>query len=211
MSAYAHSRIWAAIDAIAERHGLSPSGLARRAGLDPTAFNRSKRVSAQGDRLRWPSSESLARALEAVGEDWASFAMLTGTGRGQSRVVPLLGLAKAGQGGFFDADGFPIAGEAWDTVRFPNVGEDVYALEITGDSMEPVYRAGDRIIVQPGADVRAGDRVVVRTLAGEVMAKSLRRLSDKRVELVSFNPTYPDIQLDRSQIAWIARILWATQ
>ncbi|HOV05280.1 MAG TPA: helix-turn-helix transcriptional regulator, partial [Kaistiaceae bacterium] len=27
-----HAQVWAAIDALAERYGLSPSGLARRAG-----------------------------------------------------------------------------------------------------------------------------------------------------------------------------------
>jgi phage repressor protein C with HTH and peptisase S24 domain len=48
-----HDRIWAAIDALANRAGLSPSGLALRAGLDATAFNRSKRF-AEGGRPRWP-------------------------------------------------------------------------------------------------------------------------------------------------------------
>ena len=60
-----HDRVWAAIDALAERHSLSASGLARRAGLDSTAFNKSKRLSADG-RPRWPSTESLAKIIEAT-------------------------------------------------------------------------------------------------------------------------------------------------
>ncbi len=61
-----HDQIWGAIDALAERYRMSPSGLAKRAGLDPTTFNRSKRVGADG-RERWPSTESLAKVLAATG------------------------------------------------------------------------------------------------------------------------------------------------
>ena len=61
-----HSQIWRAIDALAARRGLSPSGLARAAGLDPTTFNKSKREATDG-RPRWPSTESLARALADAG------------------------------------------------------------------------------------------------------------------------------------------------
>ena len=67
-----HRAIWDAIDALAERHGFSASGLARVAGLDATAFNRSKRVSKDG-RERWPSTESIAKVLEATGESFDQF------------------------------------------------------------------------------------------------------------------------------------------
>ena len=39
-----HAQIWTAIDRLAARADLSASGLARRAGLDPTTFNKSKRI-----------------------------------------------------------------------------------------------------------------------------------------------------------------------
>ena len=57
-----HSQIWRAIDALAERRGMTASGLARAAGLDPTTFNKSKRQGVDG-KPRWPSTESVARAL----------------------------------------------------------------------------------------------------------------------------------------------------
>ena len=57
-----HGQIWTALDRLAERSGLSPSALAKRAGLDPTTFNKSKRITSDG-RERWPSTESLAKAL----------------------------------------------------------------------------------------------------------------------------------------------------
>ncbi len=205
-----HGEIWRALDALAARKGLSSSGLARAAGLDPTTFNKSKRQAPDG-KARWPSTESLARALDAAETSWEEFAaLLAGSAAGLGRAIPIVGMARAGADGFFDESGFPVG--AGETVRFPDLGEDrVYALEIAGDSMEPTYRAGDIVIVQPGAAVRRGDRVVVRTRAGEVMAKVLGRRNDQNVELVSVNPTYPARDIAVPDIDWIARILWASQ
>ncbi len=205
-----HGQIWRAIEALAARKGLTPSGLARAAGLDPTTFNKSKREGPDG-KPRWPSTESLARALTAADASFDEFAaLLAGKPAAAGRAVPIIGLARAGADGFFDEAGFPVSAE--ETVRFPNLGDDrVYALEIAGDSMEPVYREGDVVIVQPGAAVRRGDRVIVRTVAGEVMAKMLGRRNDQSVELISLNPAYPARTLKASDIDWIARILWASQ
>src|ERR1700748_968925 len=97
-----HAAIWKAIDELAARHGLSTSGLAKRAGLDPTAFNKSKRKAADGSP-RWLSTESLTRALDAVGASLEDFAALA-EGR-QGRTAPLLGFAKAGNNGYFDDAG----------------------------------------------------------------------------------------------------------
>ncbi|HBF91547.1 MULTISPECIES: S24 family peptidase [Hyphomonas] len=203
-----HRDIWRGIDALAAHHGLTPSGLARRAGLDPTAFNPSKREAADG-RPRWPSTESLARVLDSVGSRFEDFAALVDGRRGA--IAPLIGFAQAGQDGFFDDAGFPVGG-GWEEVRFPGLEtESVYALEISGDSMEPAYRAGDRIIVSPGSEVKIGDRVVAKTLEGEVMAKILARRNSRAVELASLNPAYPTRSFKPSEIAWIARILWASQ
>jgi phage repressor protein C with HTH and peptisase S24 domain len=203
-----HKDIWRGLDLLAAHHGLTASALARRAGLDPTSFNPSKREAADG-RPRWPSTESLARVLEAVGAGFDDFAALVEGRRGGS--APLIGFAQAGQDGFFDDAGFPV-GAGWEEVRFPGLGtETVYALEISGDSMEPAYRAGDRIIVAPGAEVKIGDRVVAKTTEGEVMAKVLARKTARLIELASLNPEYDPREFKPAEIAWIARILWASQ
>lgn len=204
-----HGQIWRAIDALAARRGMSASGLARAAGLDPTTFNKSKRQGPDG-KPRWPSTESLARALAAAEASWEDFAALLAGRAGAGRAIPIVGMARAGADGFFDENGFPVGAD--ETVRFPDLGEDrVYALEIAGDSMEPTYRAGDIVIVQPGATVRRGDRVVVRTRAGEVMAKVLGRRNEQRVELLSLNPTHKPRELPAADVDWIARIVWASQ
>lgn len=72
---FTHKQIWDALDVIAERQGLSPSGLAKSADYDPTCFNRSKRFSPHG-RERWPSTEVLARVLQVARMDLRAFADL---------------------------------------------------------------------------------------------------------------------------------------
>ena len=207
-----HSDIWQAIDRLAAHHELSTSGLARKAGLDPTTFNKSKRISEEG-KLRWPSTESLAKILEATGASLSEFVNMIEKNSSTHRVqrVPVIGYAQAGDSGYFDDAGFPV-GSGWDDLLFPHIGDPhAYALEISGDSMEPVYRDGDTIIVSPAANVRRGDRVVVRTCEGEVLAKQLARETASRIELISINTAYPDRSLLRGEVAWMARILWASQ
>jgi phage repressor protein C with HTH and peptisase S24 domain len=207
-----HSHIWAAIDALANRLSTTPSGLARMAGLDPTSFNKSKRASPEDPpRPRWPSTESLAKLLEATGIKFSEFALLA-EGRASGQGIPLIGFAQAGSAGFFDDSGFPL-GQGWDEITFPGAHAGLYALEISGDSMEPLYRDGDRILVDPhnSQNLRKGDRVVVKTSDGEVMAKELVRYSARTIELRSLNPDFPDRSLDRLEVAWIARIVWASQ
>src|SRR3954451_22986320 len=140
-----HAQVWTALDRLAERAGLSASGLARRAGLDPTTFNKSKRITADG-RERWPSTESVAKALAATGSSIEIFVQLMGAGR-PAQSVPVLGLAQAGTGGHFDISGFPT-GKGWEEVALPSSGDEhAYALEISGDSMSPAYRDGDVIVI----------------------------------------------------------------
>lgn len=206
-----HAQIWTAIDRLAARTGLSASGLAKKAGLDPTTFNKSKRVTADG-RARWPSTESVAKALAATGTSAEAFvSLITDTARAAAQAVPLIGFAEAGVGGYFDDGGFPV-GKGWDEIAFPAVNDEhAYALEISGDSMLPAYRKGDVIIVSPAAPIRRGDRVVVKTRSGEVMVKQLTRRTAKTIELQSLNAEHPDRTLSTADVLWIARIVWASQ
>jgi phage repressor protein C with HTH and peptisase S24 domain len=205
-----HGQVWAALDRLAERAGLSPSGLARRAGLDPTTFNKSKRVTPDG-RERWPSTESLAKALAATGSSIDSFVQLIGDHGRDMQSVPALGFAQAAHPGHFDAHGYP-AGRNWHEVTLPSVGEErAFALEISGDALKPAYRDGDVIVVAPRTPIRRGDRVVVKTRSGEVIAKELARKTSKAIELKSLNPAQPDRTLATEDYLWIARIIWASQ
>ena len=131
-----HDQIWNALDRLAERAGLSASALAKRAGLDPTTFNKSKRITPDG-RERWPSTESVAKALAATGTTVDTFVQLIEDTARTVQAVPLLGFAEAGAGGYFDDGGFPV-GKGWDEVGLPSVNDEhAYALESSGDSMKP--------------------------------------------------------------------------
>jgi len=210
-----HERVWAAIDALAARHSLSASGLAKRAGLDSTAFNKSKRTSADG-RPRWPSTESLAKIIEATNSSLDDFFVLIQGGapemkRRRVATIPVVGFAQAGAGGFYEDGGF-APGDGFELVELPEgAGEGTFALAVQGDSMLPLYRKGDVLIVKPDSVVRQGDRVVVKTATGEVMAKVLQRQTANSVELLSLNPEHPQRQLPVAEIEWMARIVWASQ
>jgi phage repressor protein C with HTH and peptisase S24 domain len=214
MATLSHGEIWRAIDALAERFDMTPSAMARMAGLDPTSFNRSKRGSVEADgRARWPSTESLAKLLEATGVNFSEFAALTErtsapgpAGRG----APLIGLAQAGQAGFFDEAGMP-AGSGWDEVAAPDLGDGLFALEVAGDALAPVYRDGDRLLVSPSQEPRKGDRVVARTNAGEVLVRELGRVTARTIELIALDGAGQPRLLSRDEVAWVARIVWVSQ
>ena len=205
-----HDQIWVALDRLAERAGLSPSGLAKRAGLDPTTFNKSKRVTSDG-RERWPSTESIAKALAAADSSMETFVRLIGDGAGDGRSVPLLGFALAGASGAFDESGFP-SGKGWTEVALPTAEDGhTFALEISGEALAPAYRDGDVILVSPGTPVRKGDRVVVKTKAGEVTVAMLKRRTAKALELQPLGATQAERTMAVSEVAWMARIVWARQ
>lgn len=68
-----HTVIWATIDTIATAHGLSVSGLAKSAGLDITAFNKSKRIAPTGIP-RFPNVGTIVKVLDTLNLDWVDWA-----------------------------------------------------------------------------------------------------------------------------------------
>ena len=214
-----HDHIWRGIDRLAQSFGYSPSGLAKKAGLDPTSFNKSKRVSPDG-KPRWPTTESIAKILSVTGATMSDFISLIDPDADDApkkpqQTIPVIGFAQAGRKGFFDEDGYP-AGDSWDSVAFPHAASKMdsralFAISVTGKSIEPLYRPGDLLIVCPGVRVRRGDRVVVRTTDGEVMVKELAGQNAKQLRLKSLNPSFDDEVIPSGKIGWMSRILWVSQ
>jgi len=204
-----HEQVWTALDRLAARAGLSASGLARRAGLDPTTFNKSKRVTPDG-RERWPSTESVAKALAAADASIETFVQLTGDGARQAESVPLLGMAQAAQRGHFDERGH-LAGKGFDEIALPSLdGGHAFALQISGNAYEPAYRDGDVLLLSPATVIRRCDRVVVKTGA-EVVIGELTRRTAKVLELTTLGATPADRAITASDVEWIARIVWVRQ
>lgn len=215
---FSHKDIWRGIDRLAASFGYSASGLAKKAGLDPTSFNKSKRMSPDG-KPRWPSTESLSKILSVTGATMTDFISLIGAENDNEanprlRTIPMIGFAQAGKQGYFDEDGYP-AGEGWDEIAFPETehqaGKSVFALQISGDSMQPLYREGDILVVSPQERIRKGDRIIVKTKNGEVMAKELIKQSAGKISLKSLNPAFEDRSLPLEEVGWMARILWVSQ
>jgi len=206
-----HAQIWMAIDRLAARSKLSASGLAKRAGLDPTTFNKSKRITPDG-RARWPSTESIAKSLAATGATLEQFvALISDEVQPGSDAVPLISLADAAASGRFDHNGFP-SGDGWDAIPFPAVDDThAYAMEITGDAFDPAYRDGTHIIVSPAAPIRRGDRVIVKLRSGEVLMKELKRKTARTLELKPIVPGEADRMLTAEEVQWVARVMWASQ
>lgn len=207
-----HADIWMALDRLAQDQKLTASGLARRAGLDPTTFNKSKRVTREG-KPRWPSTESIAKVLEATGLSLGDFIAYLGENPQQqgSGNIPLISFSQAGGRGYFTDAGYPT-GTNWDEIPFPDLTDPhAFALEITGDGFEPLYRDGDILILSPTAGTRRGDRVVLRKAGGEMLIGQLQRLTAKRIELAALAPALPGASLAIEDVAWMARILWVSQ
>jgi phage repressor protein C with HTH and peptisase S24 domain len=213
-----HEDIWRAIDTLAAERGLTASGLARRAGLDPTTFNQSKRATSDG-RARWPSTESVSKVLgatDATLEEFASLvsgarALPAGAARAPIRRLPMISMSQAALPGFFDDAGNP-SGKEWDETGLPDVSDPhAYALEVSGDALEPVYRDGDFLIISPLAPIRRGDRVVLKDRRGRVIVRQIVRRSPRTVDARSLNPARADTRLETEAIAWMHRIVWASQ
>jgi phage repressor protein C with HTH and peptisase S24 domain len=212
---FTHEEVWRGIDRLARHHGLTASGLARRAGLDPTTFNPSKRITKE-DKPRWPSTESLAKILTATGTPFSAFVAMmsdeTGAGvEAPSQRMRCVALDQAGRANLFDDAGFPV-GSDWDEIDFPNLDDrHAYALEVHGNAMAPTYRDGDLLIVSPGANIRRHDRILLKPAKGKLVAGLLLRRTAQRIELAPFAEGEEIKRFAIGDIGWLARIVWASQ
>ncbi len=209
-----HAQLWTALDRLAARAGLSASGLAKAAGLDPTSFNRSKRITPQG-RERWPSTESVAKALAATNTGIEVFVQLIGeSGRAVSQALPLIGfpqMTNAAESGAFDDAGIPV-GRNWGEIAFPDMDdENVYAIAVSGNALEPTYRDGTILIVSPNASIRRGDRVVIKTKDGKLAVSALKRRTSKLIELRSLDAEAAERTVALHEVLWMQRVVWASQ
>lgn len=207
-----HDRVWGAIDALASQYGLTASGLARRAGLDPTSFNKSKRVSPEG-RERWPSTESVSKILRATGASLEEFLRLVEPSGNLSRsMVPMVPSSHPGIASLFTSEGLPNASVGWDEIEFPDVGgQKVVAVEVAGNAMLPFYRDGDILVISPTDAPRKGDRIIACMKAGGLVAAELNRRTANALEAVSLDSDGRKITIPSDDVVWIGKIIWASQ
>src|SRR4051812_818850 len=205
-----HGDIWKALDRLAQEQGLTPSGLARRAGLDPTTFNKSKRITRDG-KLRWPSTESLAKVLEATGLPFRHLVALVDGEAAVPRVrLPIIDFDELGAA-HFNRRGLPV-GAGWEEAELPEFSAgDCYALRIIGNRLAPIIRDGAMLIVSPSAAIQPGDRVLVRLKGGEILIQQLASRTSRRVGFKPLVAAERAILKRPDEIVALARILWVSQ
>ena len=205
-----HETLWNAIDRLAEKNGLSPSGLAKKAGLSPTLFNPSKRTSK--NRKRWPSTESLAAILKATDSSLETFVSLTNPNKRTEQTLPLLSLAQAAANDTFNAQTGGLQTEKLDMMPLPaGTDKTAFAIEVTGRNFEPAYRDGDKIILSPAEKPRRGDHVCVRTKQGDIHIRVMGLEGAQKIELLAFTHDTAPLTLAKKDILWIHRIIWASK
>lgn len=210
-----HQQVWQGIDSLAAENKLSASGLAKKAGLDPTTFNKSKRTTKLG-KARWPSTESLAKILAATNTAMTEFVRLMQTDKGpeipvSQQRLKCIGLSELATEGAFDSAGFPV-GNAWEEIEFPLI-EDVgaFAIELDEDIAPPSYRAGDLIVISPGSSVRRHDRVMIYYHDHSVQFGEMTRRTAQRLTIRDLDGEGEEQSVQFAEVLWIGRIIWISQ
>lgn len=99
--------------------------------------------------------------------------------------IPVLGKVKAGYD--YLAQENIIGYESIDNVSDP---ENYYALQVTGDSMEPLFSDGDIAIVHKQDDFDSGNTCIILVNGDEATVKKVVKMDDG-IDLIAMNPYYP--------------------
>lgn len=198
-------RIGDIIRAAREDKNLSQAALARiikttRATVSSWENNKSQPTPKNARRL----AQVLGIPLSTVGADPSTANVRLIDDPEYFRRVPLIDWIDAGKGAAA-VDPYPVGeGVEYLSVHF-KVSEGTFALEISGDSMSPLFNEGDRIIVDPATEPQPNDFVAVELLAdgaelgsGEPVFKQYkpRGLADDGTpvfDLVPLNPNHDTI------------------
>lgn len=214
---FRHDEIWNAIDGLARARGYSTSGLARKAGLDPTTFNKSKRHGPEG-KLRWPSTESISKILAVTGTTMVQFLeYMDARQGGVPAKIPMTDFGRDTSPGALFAE--KDRADLWTDLEFPALDREefgnLFALKVRGDFMEPLYRENDVLIVWRMPEwtgcIRRGDRAVIITKGGRMIVQELSREEDGTFVFYALNPEMDDYTLRADEIEWMAKIIWASQ
>lgn len=186
-----HDTIWQAIDRLAQNHNLSPSGLARMAGLDATIFNPSKRVKANG-RPRWPSTESISKILQATNTPpWLFF------------LPPFEELETRSL-----ATGQINANEKLSVTE--QMSSSLHLVQLDHSRLSPCYDQGDLLLLSMERPLATGDIITTCTINNELMIYRFQKESLTHLYLINLERQQPFL-LQKSRLSWWAKILWVAK
>lgn len=202
-----YETIWSAVDNLAASLGLTPSGLAKKAGLDSTTFNKSKRKRRDG-KNRWPSLESLNKIFDVCHISFEEFYEL---GRENNivenlKAIPYSKISKLSGG--ISASAYGIETKAWKMVSFPDSYNNIYALEIDTMKYSPDYRAGTVLILSKNSDIRKNDLVAVYKKDNTIVIGEFYCRTPNQIELHGTGGNEKEMLIDIKDIIMLNRIMW---
>ena len=204
-----YEQVWDAVDKLAKVNGLSPSGLAKKAGLDATTFNKSKRIRPDGKK-RWPSLDSINKIIEVCNITFDEFYNLIDSEKEHkiSNSIPYIEYSKLITAKELITT--KINAAKWNKIRFPDAGDNLYAIDINTDAFAPYFRNGTLLIVSQNSEIRCSDRVIIYMKDGEMLLHEFVRRTAATLELKDII-THDNISVNIKDIKLLNRIVWASQ
>ena len=205
-----YDTVWSAVDNLAKSLGMSPSGLAKKSGLDSTTFNRSKRKRPDG-KNRWPSLDSLNKVFEFCNITFEEFYKY-----GESvnppenlNTIPYIKLSGVSKREYCQ-DG-EICTANWETICFPDGTKNLYAMEIDNTDYAPLYKFGTTLILAKHSEIRRNDRVAVFKKDGDFLLAEFIRSKPRTLALKNLNAPEESFSENIDDILFLSRIVWASQ
>lgn len=204
-----YKKVWDAVDKLAQLHGLSPSGLAKKAGLDATTFNKSKRTRNNG-KQRWPSLDSINKILDACNISFEQFYKLIDDDLTLNPIgIPFINYSELETNATLKDS--KLITDSWLKTQFPDVALNLYAVNVDSSDFEPLYRKGNTLIVSQHPEIRKGDKVLVLLQKGSPLIKEFKHRTTATLVLGNLLTPEDEIQVNISDIKLINRIIWAEQ
>lgn len=158
------------------------------AGIEPKKVEKDEKVAVMAEPPYRLKEEQKIGTIQSLKQE-----------RGEVRFVPVVSWASAGRAHDYQEMKDFIDEEARSTAKHA----DCFALQIEGDSMEPKYSAGDRVVIDPHREARNGNRVVARLRESEGVLFKVYNIAGDEVTLVSYNPLYPPLKFKKKDFLWI--------
>lgn len=205
-----YEQVWDAVDKLARINGLSPSGLAKKAGLDATTFNKSKRIRPDGKK-RWPSLDSINKILEACNVSFEQFYALIDSSLEPeaTNAVAVKRLSQLTKD--FKITDAKLVTDGWNKMPFPAAQSNLYAVDIDVSHFEPFYRSGSMLILSKDQEIRRGDRIMIILKSGEIQIKEFIHRTASALVLCDLANPENESTIPLLDTELVNRILWAGQ
>lgn len=186
-------------------------GISLRAAAQMSRISHVHIKDIENDKIK-PSFEKIINLLGAYHADIQEFLREIGylplnvepASIGKLNPVPIVSWVAAGM--WNDADACQ-QGAVDEWVASDVKGENIFAVKVKGDSMEPEFTEGDIIILDPHVKPNTGDYVIVRNDEGEATLKQLKQYGKTRI-LHPLNPKYPEIELsEKHQYVIVGKVV----